>query len=706
MKRLTILILLFLSGCQSMPHEQEPTVLVNSRPQQQQPQSGAAERFLARAAHFLRGVMPETENVNAQENPNITMPKPPVMSDLSRTTARNPSAFYLPQPAKKSRPGSIQASQLLFNFDFEKNEPNELNESVESMEGNELSKSNELNESTVNESTVNESIVNKSTVSESNVNESNESKISEPATSSPKHTAKSNVLQPQNGDSESFRQLLKLIAKTPKENRGVDDDQLKQLLAKFRNENWEEMPELEISYLVHLRNKILPDYRSPKKLNRKISDETVDETIEEEDEFYTAETADHEKHGSAPLPPSKPSSLKKSVTDSVPSSSTRTLSKYVRQHKPVLAEENRQEMTNNSVGSRKRITDYSEDSLSGNVPNILPPSVFASTEPPTLPKHSPPPHSPQPVYPKITQLEGSQPIVPAGYQTAAHPPYANQHGILPESSGHHSGNNLGNHLGNNIVYAYANSGSVPVNTFNNKEWESLVRMGADQLRNKIEQTPHGRTFANESRLRLLEMILGNRNEAVKPIAGVDKPINEFMANQMLGFTAFLDEAGIPEQRIRNTSALFRFDESLMELRKVCPIKLKNVQFVKKWETYGWFIPQTEDCRAGEQLELYMELENPTVRQTQQGFNVSASVSYEIRDRTANVLQKVNSIAVEETTPSQKRDYCIGLRVLLPEKMTPGQYQLRVSVTDMNDEAMPYAEEQVPFKIVPVASPEN
>jgi hypothetical protein len=231
-------------------------------------------------------------------------------------------------------------------------------------------------------------------------------------------------------------------------------------------------------------------------------------------------------------------------------------------------------------------------------------------------------------------------------------------------------------------------------------------MGADQLRNKIEQTPHGRTFANESRLRLLEMILGNRNEAVKPIAGVDKPINEFMANQMLGFTAFLDEAGTPEQRTRNTNALFRFDESLMELRKVCPIKLKKVQFVKEWDTYGSFIPRTEDCHAGEKLDLYMELENPTVRHTQYGFNVSASVSYEIRDRTANVLQKINSIAVEETTPSQKRDYCIGLRVLLPEKIPPGQYQLRVNVTDMNDEARQYAEEQVPFKVIPVASPEN
>jgi hypothetical protein len=444
------------------------------------------------------------------------------------------------------------------------------------------------------------------------------------------------------------------------------------------------MPELETSYLFHLRNKILPNYRSPKKLNRKISEETSDESIEEKDELYTTDIAnrDNEECESAPLPPSKP--IKKPIADAASATPTRTASKYARQRKPVLPEKNQHEITDEAVDSHEQIMDSSDNSLSENKPKMFPPSVFASTESP-FPKPS---TSAQPVYPKITQLEGSQPIVPAGYQTGGQP-YINQQ----ESTG-------------NIVHAYTNSSSAPANTLHNQEWESLVRMGADQLRNKIEQAPYARTFANESRLRLLEMLLGNRNEAVKPIAGVDKPINEFMANQMLGFTAFLDEAGIPEQRTRNTNALFRFDESLMELRKVCPIKLKKVQFVREWETYGCFIPRTEDCHAGETLQLYMELENPTVRHTQHGFNVSASVSYEIRDRMAKVLHKINQIPVEETTPSQKRDYCIGLWVTLPEKIPSGQYQLRVSVTDMNDEAMPYAEEQIPFKVVPVVSPEN
>jgi hypothetical protein len=668
-----LLILLIFSGCQSMPQGQEPTVLVDSRQQQQQQhQPGAAERFLAKAAHFLQGAMPETGYIAAQENPRVAKVKSSSVSDSSQAVVMNPSAFYLPSPSKVSRPSSIQASQMLFNFDLADNE----SESVEP--------------------------------------ESTESVPPRPQ----KNIAKSNILQPQNGDSEQFRQLLKLIAKTPKEEHGVDAAKLEQLLAKFRNEDWEEMPELETSYLLHLRNKILPNYQSPKKLEKSI----INEVTENEDEFYAGDydNADDEKRESAPLPPSKSVSkstlLKKTATDSTTALSSTASSKYARSRKQVSADENQEETGNSFEKSSEKIPlDPDDDSLSGKPSKLLPPPAFTTTEPPRLPKNpSSPENSSQPVYPKITQLEGSQPIVQAGH----HPPYGNQHvnqyAYSVEPTGNTGNRNIVhadytnpvNNSNNNNNNSGNNSVSNPSNMFNNKDWEFLVRMGADQLRNKIEQTPHGRTFANEGRLRVLEMLLGNRNEAVKPITGADKPVNEFMANQMLGFTAFFDEAGMPEQRTRNTNALFRFDESLLELRKVCPIKLKKVQFVREWDTFGCFVLRNEDCRAGEKLELYMELENPTVRQTQQGYNVSASVSYEIRDRTANVLQKIDHIAVQETTPSQKRDYCIGLRVVLPEKIPPGQYHLRVSVTDTNDETMSYAEEQVPFKVIPVASPEN
>jgi hypothetical protein len=635
-------------GCQSMPHEQEPTVLVENQP-------GIAEKFVSKAVKFFQTSISETKSIASSEKP---MPffaaKPPSLptskssSGTSSSAVLDQTAFQVPVRSKSL----IHASQMLFHFDPAENEPPKSTNSIASSE-TENNLNSELSSGETGGTT-------------------NAVAITPPSLKSSKRSAssKTNVLQAQDSDSESFRQLLQLIAKTPKEDRGVDDVKLEQLLTQFRNSTWEEVPGLEANCLLLLRNKILPNDQAAQKRTKLLVD--TKENIEADEDVDNEEK--DETTIPAPLPPLKSSIAKRA---SVKNSLTSRNSSDPKEQD----EQNRQEQ---NVAETK-------NSESKKIPLSAFPQHLTQSKPQSTPQPMPQPPTSLPtsaspsVYPALTQLEGSQPIIPASY----HPQYGNQ---FKGSDG-------------NVVHADYTT-SPRSNHFGDKDWELLVRQGADQLRYKIEQTPGGRTFANEGRLRLLEMILDNRNEAVKPISGAEKPVNEFMSNQMLGFAAFLDEIGTPDARVRNVSALFRFDESLAELRKICPIKLKKVQIVKEWDAFGCFIPRQEDCHAGEKIELYVELENSTVRRTQQGFNVSLSISYEIRDMSAKILQKIDHLNAQETTPSQKRDYCVGFRVQLPENMPPGQYQLRISVTDLNDEAMQYSEEQIPFKVVPIVSPEN
>ncbi|MDR0871491.1 MAG: hypothetical protein LBN39_11940 [Planctomycetaceae bacterium] len=234
------------------------------------------------------------------------------------------------------------------------------------------------------------------------------------------------------------------------------------------------------------------------------------------------------------------------------------------------------------------------------------------------------------------------------------------------------------------------------------DWETTAKIAVEQLRQTIAQTPTGKTFGNEARLRLLELALNNRSEAAKAFSSADKPVNEFWGNQILGLAAFLDETGMPETKVRYAATAFRLDEGLMELRKVCPVKLKNVQFVRDVQAFGFYLSRSEECKSGETVMVYMELENPTIRRTGQGYNVAVSMSYEILDATGNVLEKVNNIAVECTTPGPRRDHFVNLKVSLPKTLQTGSHQLRLNVTDTNNESLDYAEEQIPFKIVPSA----
>jgi hypothetical protein len=273
---------------------------------------------------------------------------------------------------------------------------------------------------------------------------------------------------------------------------------------------------------------------------------------------------------------------------------------------------------------------------------------------------------PAPAYPSLTQLPNAPPIMQASYQQ----PIANN-----------------------------TAAQTPIQSYGAGDWQSHVRAGIDQLRYAIEQTPNGKTPSNEMRLRVLEMLLGNKAEAVKPMPSADKAVNEFMGQQVLGFAALLDDSA-PDNRNRYIGAAYRFREGLMQLQNLCPIKIKKVILVKDWLEYGVYIPRIEEYHPGEDFLVYMEVENLTVRNTSEGFNISLSMSYEIRDASANIVVKQEAGKPALSTQSRKQDYCLNLKGAIPQTLSPGQYQLRISMTDLNDDTMQYAEEQIPFKVAP------
>ena len=276
-----------------------------------------------------------------------------------------------------------------------------------------------------------------------------------------------------------------------------------------------------------------------------------------------------------------------------------------------------------------------------------------------------------PVYPDLMQLPGA---VPATVQTS----YQAQ--SIPTQAPHLAGYGVG-------------------------DWQSSTRQAIEQLRYTMTQTPNGGTESNEIKLRLLEMVLGNKAEAVRPIPSADKTVNEFLGHQVLGFAALLDDS-MQNDRSRYVSAVYRFSEGLQELQNLCPIKLKNVMFVDDMIAYGQYIARnSQEFYPGEDALVYMEIENPSMRRFTDrigdGFEVGVAISYEIRDAHARVVVRQDAGKPAERSLSRKRDFAMTVGPIpLPTSLPPGQYQLRISVTDLNDDSMQYTEEQIPFRIAP------
>jgi hypothetical protein len=183
----------------------------------------------------------------------------------------------------------------------------------------------------------------------------------------------------------------------------------------------------------------------------------------------------------------------------------------------------------------------------------------------------------------------------------------------------------------------------------------------------------------------------------------DKTINEFMGNQVLGFSALLDDTA-PDNRGKYVSASYRFNEGLLGLQALCPIGLKNVTFINQCYGYGQFIPRSnQEFHPGEKFHVYMEIENPVVRRAvaDEGFDVNWAISYEIRDSNAKVHFSQDAGKPGERMLSRKRDhFWLISDQVVPTSLPPGLYHLRISITDLNDDAMQYAEEQIQFRVVP------
>lgn len=231
------------------------------------------------------------------------------------------------------------------------------------------------------------------------------------------------------------------------------------------------------------------------------------------------------------------------------------------------------------------------------------------------------------------------------------------------------------------------------------EWEQLVRYGVEKLRTRIASWPVGKADPHEeAKLRLLELALGNHREASRPIMSFDVATRNLWASEMLGLGVLLDDLSHQEPAVKHTSAAHHFKDGLRELQTLCPLKVRNMQFVSDYFGFGVYKPIANELTPGQETTIYFELENITIRESSQGFNVKTSSTYEIRDADANVIAREEKITAESTSRSRCRDNCVAIQFQIPRTADPGRYFLKIIVNDQNHDMLQSAEDQIPFRI--------
>ncbi|HEX4142904.1 MAG TPA: hypothetical protein VHY91_05080 [Pirellulales bacterium] len=183
-------------------------------------------------------------------------------------------------------------------------------------------------------------------------------------------------------------------------------------------------------------------------------------------------------------------------------------------------------------------------------------------------------------------------------------------------------------------------------------------------------------------LRLLNLVDGDRDGALRPLAGVSATQQDFWSQQLFGLSTYLDAERTPDDARRAAAAAVHMRDANLKLGDMATLMVRNVAFATEVSSYGVYKKFDHyEFHSGQEVLLYAEVENFKSAATDQGFHTALRSSYQILDnRGARVDQKEFEVS-EEHCQNPRRDYFIRYFVWMPKRIYGGTYTLQLTVED-------------------------
>jgi hypothetical protein len=220
-----------------------------------------------------------------------------------------------------------------------------------------------------------------------------------------------------------------------------------------------------------------------------------------------------------------------------------------------------------------------------------------------------------------------------------------------------------------------------------KDWQVPLTEAIRGLEAAVNPTPQSAAeIAQHARLRMLYLLAGRRDDALRPIPSISPSMQDFWSKQLFGLATLLDTEQIAEPTRRAGEAERRLIEAIARLGESSPLVVKNLAFVTEVQSFGAYKPFAKNEFApGQRLLLYAEVENFKTNETPKGCFTALQSSYQILDSRGQRVADHEFSVNEEYCHTPRRDFFIGYEFLLPKHIYPGKHTLQLTVTDLNSQ---------------------
>jgi hypothetical protein len=186
--------------------------------------------------------------------------------------------------------------------------------------------------------------------------------------------------------------------------------------------------------------------------------------------------------------------------------------------------------------------------------------------------------------------------------------------------------------------------------------------------------------------RLLRAASGDSAGAVEPIASRDGAERRFWRHYAHAASKYLDEGAYPRAGHRATEAAISLRESIRALSEKADLEITEPIFCRSVQSFGNYdeFPKDE-FRAGEGVVVYWEAKNFTSVESPEGYRTRMQAEFEILDSLGTRRKQFVQKFKDDVCRTPRTDYFNVVVFEWPRDLTPGEYTLKVTVTDLTSE---------------------
>jgi hypothetical protein len=219
-----------------------------------------------------------------------------------------------------------------------------------------------------------------------------------------------------------------------------------------------------------------------------------------------------------------------------------------------------------------------------------------------------------------------------------------------------------------------------------------VNQAADDLSHRVTDSPTTTAEIHQHvSLRMLRLLAGDTERALEPIPHISPAEQDYWSRQLFALATYLDHHAQPDDKRRAAASVIHLDEAVANLHELGSLTLRNLTFCKNVYDYGAYDTYDSDrFSAGQQVSLYVEVENYHCQSTEKGFCTSLGSTYEILNEKGDRIDGGEFPDVEDCCRTRRRDFHVQYGLALPAKLAPGRYTLQLIVKDRQSDKLGHA----------------